>query len=115
MAPKYLSITEFFDAPEVLEAEVTPIPAKTDPPYQVVESMPKSTDKVYSIDSTNKFIGVYVGPIGFERLIGVIGGGRPSDQVMFISEGTRVSLRSMGVAITRGSLCCQFITNPTEV
>lgn len=106
----YLQPIAFFDAPQVLDSAVTPIPGSSQAPLQVVASMPGSSKTIEYTDGIGQYVGVYVGMAGSEVLLCIIGGGETNEIDAPILPGTRVSLRSMDVAaITRGTLCCQFM------
>lgn len=96
----------FFDAPRVITMEVTPIPGAGDPPLQVIaDSGPKSAVAIDYIDTSGDFIGVYVGPIGQERLLCIIGNGLTTRAWGVFKAHERVSLRSMTASpITGGTL-----------
>lgn len=101
----------FFDAPQVLNASVTPIPAASASPLQVVANL--GTRAAYGIDftdTTGDYIGVYVGPSGHEQLYTIIGGGLAKTTYVVIAARSRVSLRSMTASpITNGYLTCVFL------
>lgn len=96
----------FFDAPEILDASVTPIPAASSPPLQVIsDSGYKSAVAMDYIDTTGDFVGVFLGPIGQERLLCIIGNGLTSRSWGVFPAHARVSLRSMTSSpITSGKL-----------
>lgn len=96
----------FFDSPEIVDTTVTPIPASSAPPLQVIaDSGFKSAVAIDYIDTTGDFIGVYLGPAGHERLACIIGNGLNSRAWVVFAAHSRVSLRSMtNVAITNGTL-----------
>jgi hypothetical protein len=104
---------EFFDPPEVIDCSVTPIPGNSSPPMQVVAKLSKSSDHVHIHDSTGKFTGVYVGDVGQEKLVVIVGGGMPNRQRALFAAGSRISVRAYDpTPISRGSLLCQFEVSP---
>lgn len=96
----------FFDAPAVLDCSVTPIPASGSSPLEVIADSGGIPGVGISYhDSTGEFIGVYVGAVGDERLLCVIGNGTVSVAWGWLAKNSRVSLRSMrNQAITAGML-----------
>lgn len=104
----------FFDDPIVIDCEVTPIPKASDPTLQVVANSGLVTGVGMSyIDDTGVLIGVYVGEIGEETLVCVVGGGQRGVSGGVIPMESRVSLRAIkdqavvggtfhGVLVTRG-------------
>lgn len=101
----------FFDSPKVLEATVTNIPGMADAPLQVIANLGyKASYRIDYIDSTGDYIGVYYGPIGVEKFVGIIGGGVNATAWFVIPAFSRVCLRSMtATAITNGKLMCSFM------
>lgn len=101
----------FLDAPQILNASVTPIPGSGSSPLQVVANLGlKAAHAIDYIDSTGDFIGVYVGAIGEERLRCIIGGGQVTRAYVVIAANSRVCFRSLtATAITNGSLSCTFM------
>lgn len=101
----------FLDAPEVLDCSVTPIPAMSSFPLQVIRNLGiKPSYAIDYIDSTGAFIGVYIGDIGLEKLSCIIGGGQTSRALSVIQSFSRVSFRSMNnSSITQGSIMCVFL------
>ena len=99
-----------FDAPSVLDCSVTPIPRSSDPPLQVVASVPAFITEIQVCDGVGEYVGLYLGPPGQEVLRAVIGSGTLYTLPLVVQKGTRVSLRSMDDSeITRGTLCVCFI------
>ena len=96
----------FFDPPQILDAAVTPIPGSGDAPLQVIENSGlKSAVAIDYIDTTGDFIGVYLGAIGQEKLLCIIGNGLTTRAWGVFPANSRVSLRSMKAApITLGTL-----------
>lgn len=96
----------FFDSPEIIDTTVTPIPGAGDPPLEVIaDSGFRSAVAMDYIDTTGEFIGVYLGTIGHERLLCIIGNGLTSRAWGVFAAHSRVSLRSMNaVSITHGAL-----------
>jgi hypothetical protein len=104
----YVIPTVFFDAPQVIDTTVTPIPGSGSAPLQVIaDSGINYAVGINYTDTTGDFIGVYSGAAGSEVLICVIGNGL-SGQGWLLSKlvpHSRVSLRSMkAAAITNGLL-----------
>lgn len=101
----------FMDAPRVLNASVTPIPGSGSAPLQVVANIGfKAAYAIDYIDSTGDYIGVYIGPVGSEVLLTIIGGGAITRAYVVIAAQSRVSLRSVtSTAITNGHLSCVFM------
>jgi len=101
----------FMDAPEILNMYVTNIPGSGGSPLQVVAN--SGFRSAYAInwnDTSSDYIGVYVGAVGHEVLVCIIGGGVVSDIPVVIPAQSRVSLRSMSTtAITNGSLSINFL------
>lgn len=97
----------FFDAPEIVDTTVTPIPGKASLPLQVIaDSGFRSAIRIDYTDTTGDFIGVYTGAPGQEVLQCIIGGGSPNGWAYAVfAAHSRVSLRSMTPsAITNGSV-----------
>lgn len=96
----------FFDAPEVVDANVTHIPGAASLPLQVIaDSGFRSAVAIDFIDTTGDFIGVYLGKAGQETLLCVIGNGVSGRSWGVFAAHSRVSLRSMTAsAITNGTL-----------
>lgn len=96
----------FFDPPELLNCTVTPIPAASGNPLQVIaDSGFRSAVAIDYIDTTGDFIGVYLGSPGNEKLLCIIGNGQTSRAWAVFPAHSRVSLRSMtNTAITNGTL-----------
>lgn len=94
----------FFDAPEIVNTSVTPIPGSGSLPLQVIsDSGFKSALAIDYIDTTGDFIGVYLGSSGQETLLCIIGNGQTSRAWGVFAAHSRVSLRSMTAsAITNG-------------
>lgn len=101
----------WLDSPEILYANVTPIPGSGSLPIQVVsESGFKAAYGVSWIDTTSDYIGVYIGASGHEILKTIIGGGVVSAAPVVIPAHSRVSLRSMtSTAITNGQITITFL------
>lgn len=96
----------FFDPPIVLDTSVTPIPASSQLPLQVIANTGVSTGVGINYnDTTGDFIGVYIGPSGSEQLLCVIGNGLTSQGWAKVPPNSRISLRSMrNTSITSGLL-----------
>lgn len=101
----------FMDAPQVLSASVTNIPASGDAPLQVVADLGvRAAYAIDYIDTTGDYIGVYTGDPGSEVLKTIVGGGLNTRAWIVIPAKSRVSLRSMtSNAITNGSLTLIFM------
>lgn len=96
----------FFDAPEIINASVTPIPGAGSLPLQVISNSGlRSALAIDYIDTTGDFIGVYLGQSGQESLLCIIGNGQNGRAWGVFPANSRVSLRSMtATAITNGTL-----------
>lgn len=96
----------FLDAPEVLRANVTPIPGSGSSPLQVIhDSGNRAAFRLDYIDTTGDFIGVYIGAVGHERLLTIIGNGQTSSAWCVVAAHSRLSLRSMtATPVTNGNL-----------
>lgn len=101
----------FFDAPQVLQANVTNIPGAGSSTLQVVADIGrKAPYAIQYADSTGDWIGVYVGAVGEEVLKTIIGNGLTLIVPVVIPAHSRVSLRSMTSSpITNGQLVCVFL------
>ena len=100
------------DAPEILTANVTPIPAASGSPIQVVaDSGSKAAYGIQWTDTTGDYIGLYTGSVGNEVLRTIIGGGATTAFApVVIGAHSRVSLRSMtSSAITNGQIVIIFL------
>jgi hypothetical protein len=97
-----------FDPPNVLDASVTPIPAAGSPTLTIIaDTGPLAAVGIQAKDSTGGMIGVYIGAVGKEVLLCVVGNGTDSTTNLpdGIPKHSRISLRSMsGVAINAGLL-----------
>lgn len=102
----------FFDPPVVLDTAVTPIPASTAPPLQIIaDSGIIAGIGISFIDNTGALVGVYVGAVGFEELICVIGSGISGVGYGEFPRHSRVSVRSMiNAAVTAGTLVGALVT-----
>lgn len=96
----------FFDSPEIVNASVTNIPGSGSLPLQVIaDSGFKVAVAIDYIDTTGDFIGVYLGTVGHENLLCIIGNGQNGRSWGVFAAHSRVSLRSMtATAITNGTL-----------
>ena len=96
----------YLDAPQVLNCQVTNIPASTGSPLQVIaDSGAVTTYTVDFIDTTGDFIGVFTGASGSEVLGCLIGGGLVGRSYLIVQPHSRVSLRSLTTgAIVNGKL-----------
>jgi hypothetical protein len=101
----------FIDSPEILYANVTPIPGSGSSPIQVVaDSGFKAAYGVHWLDTTGDYIGLYIGAAGHEVLRVIIGGGAITAVPVVIPAHSRVSLRSMtSSAITNGQITITFL------
>jgi hypothetical protein len=101
----------FIDAPQVLDATVTPIPANTSSPLQIVANLSTEIQGFEVGDGIQQgFIGVYVGDVGQEVLVDIIGGPSHPERHIAIAKGSRISLRSMNAqSMTTGLLKLVFI------
>ena len=102
----------FMDAPQVLNTSVTPIPAASGNPLQVIaDSGFKAAHAIDYLDSTGDFIGVFTGAMGQETLRCILGGGAPHSRAyVVIAAHSRVSLRSVtSQPITNGYLSMNFM------
>lgn len=101
----------FFDAPQVLQANVTNIPGAASSPMQVVADLGfNAAYAIDYIDSTGDYVGVYQGDSGSEILRAIIGGGTTSRCWVVLAAHMRVSLRSMtSSSITNGQLVVTFM------
>ena|ERR1022692_2238829 len=99
----------FFDSPAALDCTVTPIPASSSSPLQVVADLAIDTTTIVVFDGIGFYVGLYTGASGHEELLCIIGGGISMLYNIYIPIGTRISLRNINnVAINTGSLCVQF-------
>lgn len=108
----YSSFPIYFpDPPEIINTPVTPIPANTSPPLQIVANTgPKAALRISWIDTTGDYVGVYTGTPGNEVLRCIIGGGLVSVIPVVIAAFNRVSIRSMTASpITQGTLMITFL------
>lgn len=96
----------FFDAPQIVNMSVTPIPGAASPPLQVIsDTGTRSGVAIDYIDTSGDFIGVYLGQAGFETLLLIIGNGQNDRAWGVFPAHARVSLRSMtSSSITNGTL-----------
>lgn len=101
----------FMDAPEILRANVTPIPAASASPLQVIADLGfRSGIAIDFTDTTGDAIGVYIGASGSEKLKCIIGNGVTSRAWAVFAAHSRVSLRSMtATPITNGNLTMTVI------
>lgn len=101
----------FFDAPQVLQANVTNIPGAASSPLQVIADLGfNAAYAIDYIDSTGDYIGIYQGSAGHEVLKAIIGGGTTDRCWVVLTAHCRVSIRSMTAsAITNGQLVVTFM------
>lgn len=80
-------------------------------PLEVVHNLGnRASYAIDFMDSTGDYIGVYLGPVGNEVLITIIGGGAISRAWVVCPVHSRVSLRSVTSSpITNGYLSCTFM------
>lgn len=89
----------FFDPPLVIDTSVTPIPAISDSPLQVILNSGINTGVgVAYNDRTGDFIGVYIGNPGIETLCCIIGNGISGVSWGKIPANSRISLGSMSTS-----------------
>ena len=102
----------FFDPPQVINATVTPIPAASGTPLQIIADSGINVGVgVQYMDTTGDFIGVYIGKAGHEILACIIGNGVSSQAWASFPPHSRISLRAMAnVAITNGALTGCLVT-----
>ena len=103
----------FIDSPEILNCNVTPIPANSGSPLQVIaDTGARSSGGIEYIDTTGDFMGVFIGVSGLEVLLCIIGNGLAHKVTCFIPPHSRVSLRSMtATAITNGELTMSIMSH----
>jgi|SRR6185312_7993279 len=96
----------FFDPPQVIDTSITPIPASSSLPLQVIADTGLQTGVgINYSDTTGDQIGVYIGLEAQEVLICIIGNGVTSQAWAKIPPRSRISLRSMdNTEITFGKL-----------
>lgn len=101
----------FLDAPEILKANITPIPGSASLPLQVIADTGfKAGIAIDFTDSTGDAIGVYSGLSGVEVLRCIIGNGVTSRSWAVFAAHSRISLRSMtATPITDGNLTMTII------
>lgn len=106
---------QFFDPPVVLDCGVTPIPASSSSPLQVIADTGKITGVAISFsDTTGSAIGVYMGAPGSEQLVCIIGNGVTAYSHAKIYSHSRISLRAMAnQAINTGSVSVALLTTET--
>lgn len=95
----------------MLNASVTPIPGSASLPLQICSNIGhKASHAVSYIDSTGDYIGIYIGTVGNEKLLTIIGGGVVTITPVVVPALSRVSLRSMtSTPITNGNLNLVFL------
>lgn len=94
------------DPPYIIDTTVTPIPALSASPLQVIADTGVQTGVGVTFnDQTGDFIGVYLGIAGSEKLIAIIGNGISGIGWGVIPANSRISIRSMtSTPITYGLL-----------
>lgn len=101
----------YFDSPKTFDASVTAIPAVSSSPIQVIANSGAAAEGMKFDDNTGAFIGVYVGGVGVERLVGIIGNGKSGVVHFPVPAGSRVCLGSMNsTAITNGTIAAYLGT-----
>jgi|SRR5580698_1777602 hypothetical protein len=84
------------DPPYIIDTSVTPIPGNASLPLQIIADTGLNTGVGVSFnDQTGNFIGVYVGNIGQEVLIAIIGNGTSGLGWGTIPANSRISIKSM--------------------
>ena len=100
----------FMDTPRVFDCAVTPIPGSGSPTIQVVASLKYKASRIQVRDAVGKWFEVFIGPVGFETPIGVVGGGVTSHLDVEVAARSRVSVRSSdGSPITTGTFSLTFL------
>jgi hypothetical protein len=101
----------FIDPPSLLNTYVTNIPGSGGSPLQVVaDSGLRAAFAIGFVDTTGDWIGIYLGPVGFETLLTIVGGGQVSCVPAVIPHNSRVSVRSMtATPITNGNITLTFL------
>lgn len=94
------------DPPYIIDTTVTAIPANSSVPLQIILDTGVQTGVGVTFnDNTGDFIGVFMGPSGFEQLICIIGNGLSGQGWAHIPANSRISIRSMTARpITQGLL-----------
>jgi hypothetical protein len=94
------------DPPFIIDTTVTPIPANSSSPMQIIADTGVQTGVGVTFnDNTGDFIGVYIGLQGYEQLVAIIGNGTSGQGWASIPANSRISLRSMtSNPITQGLL-----------
>lgn len=94
------------DPPYIIDASVTPIPATSSLPLQIIIDTGVNTGVGVTFnDNTGNFIGVYVGAQSQEALLCIIGNGLSGQAWGHVPANSRISLRSMTAsAVTNGLL-----------
>lgn len=102
----------FFDPPLVLDTSITPLPAISSSPLQVIANTGLNVGVgINYSDSTGDFIGLYIGLSGQEQLVCIFGNGLTGQAWGKIPPYSRVCLKSMkNVPITFGLLTATVIT-----
>lgn len=96
----------FFDTPPVIDTSVTPIPALSAAPLQVISNTGVNIGVGINYnDTTGEFIGVYIGLPNQEILVCIIGNGLSSQAWGKFPAYSRVSIKSVkNTPITFGLL-----------
>lgn len=109
----YVRPIAYPDPPYIIDTSVTSIPALSSPTLmQIIEDTGVQTGVgVVFNDSTDHFIGVYVGPEGVEEILCIIGNGTTDQAWGHIPAHSRISLRCMtNTAATLGLLSVVVVT-----
>lgn len=84
------------DPPYVVDTSVTPIPAISDDPLQIIADTGVQTGVGVTFnDSTGNFVGVYVGDPDEEQLLCIVGNGLSGLAWGSVKANSRISIRSM--------------------
>jgi hypothetical protein len=107
----FISPICFIDPPAILNAYITSIPGSGSAPLQIVaDTGARSAGAIDYMDTTGEFIGVYIGSVGLEVLLCIIGNGLAHRVTAAIPPHSRISLRSLtATAITNGEVTCSFM------
>lgn len=100
------------DPPYIIDCSVTPIPAMSGSPMQIILDTGVQTGVGVTFnDRTGDFIGIYVGDTGFESLICIIGNGLSGLGWGPIPANSRISIRGMtNTATSFGLLSVVVVT-----
>lgn len=100
------------DPPYIIDCSVTPIPAASASPLQIISDTGVQTGVGVTFnDRTGDFVGIFIGEPTFEKLICIIGNGLSGIGWGPIPANSRVSIRSMTAeSITLGLLSVVVVT-----